>query len=60
MSASLDRLKATQELQRIEEALKSIHFVMGLLTTKEESLRKRMDELRISAGQNAANGRGGA
>ncbi len=57
MSASLDRLKASQELQRIEEALRSLHFVMNLLETKEESLRNRMDELRIAAGQKA--GRGG-
>ncbi len=58
MNASLDRLKASQELQKIEEALRSIHFVMNLLETKEDSLRKRMDELRIAAGK--SEGRGGA
>lgn len=44
-------LKPSQELQSIEEALKSIHFVMDLLIAKEGRLRQRMDELRITAGK---------
>jgi hypothetical protein len=57
-SPSLDRLTASQELGRIEEALRSLNFVLELLETKRDSLRKRRDLLLTSAKR--MEGRGGA
>lgn len=59
MNAAKDRLKASQELQKIDSELEHVNYGINAFQVKQTALRKRRDELIVAAGQRAT-GRGGA
>lgn len=58
MSAIMDRYKASQELVRVQEAIRHVQFSQCVLKNEETRLRKR--EAELQAIMKTAGGRGGA